>query len=286
MPKPQIKNFEEHLQFLAGERNPFTKPDHLGKIHLYITKQFENFNLSVNQEAVDFINSRSFNIIEKSSEISSISFMLVAHYATKPETPRGNGNASAVAALLETAISLADDNFHTLLIFAAFIIEEYSFIGSRHFIQNAITRNETFSGLISLKMLGYKNSAHQSQTNPPYLNTNKYPDKSDFIAVVGNEPSAQLTQSLAEGMKQYVPSLNVEILVVPGIGENFSEVQLSDHPPFWDADIPAVMVTDTVFIRNPHYHQSTDTLEILNIEFIRENAEAVAEALKNLLQKK
>jgi aminopeptidase YwaD len=120
----------------------------------------------------------------------------------------------------------------------------------------------------------------------PYVDTNKYPDKSNFIAVVGNEPSAQLTQSLAEGMKQSVSSLTLETLVVPGIGGNFSEVRLSDHPPFWDADISAVMVTDTGFIRNPHYHQSTDTLETLNIEFIRENAEAVAEALKTLLQKK
>ena len=54
MPKPQLKNIEEHLQFLVGERNPFTEPDHLEKIRLYITKQFESFNLSVNQEAIDF----------------------------------------------------------------------------------------------------------------------------------------------------------------------------------------------------------------------------------------
>ncbi|MEC7641461.1 MAG: peptidase M28, partial [Nitrospinota bacterium] len=27
----------------------------------------------------------------------------------------------------------------------------------------------------------------------------------------------------------------------------------------------AVMVTDTAFFRNPHYHKSTDTLETLDI---------------------
>ena len=87
-------------------------------------------------------------------------------------------------------------------------------------------------------------------------------------------------------MKQHVPSLKVETLVVPGRGESFSEVRLSDHAPFWDAGIPAVMVTDTAFFRNPHYHQPSDTLETLDMEFIRENAEAVAETLKNLLDKK
>ena len=56
--------------------------------------------------------------------------------------------------------------------------------------------------------------------------------------------------------------------------------------PFWDAGIPAVMVTDTAFFRNPHYHQPSDTLETLGMEFIRENAETVAETLKTLLGKK
>ena len=286
MPKPQLKNIEEHLQFLVGERNPFTEPDHLEKIRLYITKQFESFNLSVNQEAVDFENSRSFNIIGKSTGTQSTPFVLAAHYDTKPGTPGADDNASAVAALLEIARCLADHTFHTPIIFSAFTLEEYGFIGSRHFIEKAVTSNETFSGMILLEMLGYKTNAPQSQTYPPYFDTEKYPDSGDFIAVVGNQPSAQLTQSLAEGMKQHVPSLKVETLVVPGTGEKFSEVRLSDHAPFWDAGIPAVMVTDTAFFRNPHYHQPSDTLETLDMEFIRENAEAVAETLKNLLDKK
>jgi hypothetical protein len=140
--------------------------------------------------------------------------------------------------------------------------------------------------MVSLEMLGYKNSAPQSQTYPPYVDTNKYPDSGDFIAVVDNEPSAQLTQSLAEGMKPHIPSLKVETLVIPGTGGDFSEVRLSDHAPFWDVDILAVMATDTAFFCNAHYHQFTETLETLNIEFIRENAEAAVETLKTLLQKK
>ena len=65
MPKPQLKNIEEHLQFLVGKRNPFTELDHLGKTRLHTAQQFEGFNLPVTQEAVDFENSQSFNIIKK-----------------------------------------------------------------------------------------------------------------------------------------------------------------------------------------------------------------------------
>jgi len=50
--------------------------------------------------------------------------------------------------------------------------------------------------------------------------------------------------------------------------------------------LPAVILTNNAFVRNPHYHQSTDTLETLGIEFIQKNVEAATKTLKALLQKK
>ena len=139
--------------------------------------------------------------------------------------------------------------------------------------------------MISLEMLGFKNTEPGSQSYPPYIDPRQYPDTGDFIAVMGNEPSADLAKVLAEGMTHSVPSLKVEKLVVPGQGESFAEVRLSDHSPFWDAGIPAVMVTDTAFFRNPNYHQPGDTLETLDLEFIRDNAQAVTGFLKQLLNR-
>ena len=57
-----------------------------------------------------------------------------------------------------------------------------------------------------------------------------------------------------------------------------------DHPG--KTSLPAVMRTDTAFFHNPHYHQSTDTLETLGIEYIRKNTETATKILKGLLQKK
>jgi len=283
---PQKKNIEEHLRILTGERNPFTEPEHLEKTRHYIAKQFKIYGLSVTEDAVDYEGSRSFNIFGKGKNSGEKSFVLAAHYDTKPGTPGADDNASAVAALLEIARCLAGHTFQTPILFAAFTLEEYGFIGSQNFIDKAAAKNNTFTGMISLEMLGYKNSAPHSQNYPPYVDAEKYPDSGDFIAVVGNEPSAQLAKNLADGMKLHVPALKVETLVVPGNGENFAEVRLSDHSPFWDAGIPAVMVTDTAFFRNPNYHLPSDTLDTLDIEFIQENAEAVFETLKTLLHQK
>ena len=63
-----------------------------------------------------------------------------------------------------------------------------------------------------------------------------------------------------------------------GNGEDLPVVRLSDHAPFWDAGYPAVMITDTAFLRNPHYHQRTDTLETLDLPFLRNVAAATAVA--------
>ena len=76
-----------------------------------------------------------------------------------------------MAALLEIARYLADYTFHTPLIFTAFTLEEYGFIGSRHFIKNAVTINETLSGMVSQVILEYRSSAPQSQTYRPYVDT-------------------------------------------------------------------------------------------------------------------
>ena len=40
----------------------------------------------------------------------------------------------------------------------------------------------------------------------------------------------------------------------------------SDHASYWLAGFPAVMVTDTAFLRNPHYHTAQDTADTLDYE--------------------
>jgi hypothetical protein len=43
------------------------------------------------------------------------------------------------------------------------------------------------------------------------------------------------------------------------------------------------MITDTAFFRNPNYHQASDTLDTLDLEFICDTAQAVTGFLKRYL---
>src|SRR5262249_59479788 len=110
-----------------------------------------------------------------------------------------------------------------------------------------------------------------------------YPNVANFIGVVGNEASRELLQVVTAGMKS-VPGLPVEFIAVPGNGEILYQTRLSDHASFWDRGFPALMITDTSFFRNPHYHQVSDTPETLDYPFLAKVTAGVCEAVRQILQ--
>jgi len=285
MREPNLNNIKKHLSELVRERNPFTTPGPLAEAGEYIRHQLQSANLSVREETVPFEEVQSKNILglKKGSDPSTGTFVLAAHYDTVEGSPGADDNASAVSALLETARCLENSQFKTSLLFAGFTLEEYGFVGSRHFLEQCENGMENFCGMISLEMVGFCNPDAGSQQYPAYVDSTQYPDSGDFIAIVGNEPSAALVHSIAGVMDQTVPHLSVEKLVVPGRGDQFREVTLSDHFPFWENNIPAVMVTDTAFLRNPNYHQPSDTLDTLDIGFIGNVTQGICNFLENYL---
>jgi hypothetical protein len=50
------------------------------------------------------------------------------------------------------------------------------------------------------------------------------------------------------------------------MGHILPEVRQSDHANFWALGHPAIMLTDTAFMRNPHYHAPGDVMERLNLD--------------------
>jgi len=91
-----------------------------------------------------------------------------------------------------------------------------------------------------------------------------YGDKGDFIALVANTGAGLMLSQLTHLMGQHV---NTKALPVPRAGNDIPAVRLSDHSPFWDQGYNALMVTDTSFMRNPHYHQMSDTIDTLDGAF-------------------
>jgi hypothetical protein len=102
--------------------------------------------------------------------------------------------------------------------------------------------------------------------------------------VCGNEDSGELVVAVAEAMKE-VDGLPVEFIAVPERGETLPLVRLSDHSSFWDHGYQALMITDTAFLRNPNYHQASDTPQSLDYSFLAKVAAGVCTAVRQILTK-
>jgi Zn-dependent M28 family amino/carboxypeptidase len=204
-----------------------------------------------------------------------------AHYDSLPQTPGADDNASAVAALIELAASLgpqSPDAWTARLVLAAYDQEEYGLKGSRRHCARVA---EPVRLMISLELLGFTDRRPGGPKLPPTLR-GVYPDVGDFIGVVGNAAAADQVERLTAAF-QRVEGLPVQSLVVPGDGSLVPDTRRSDHAPFWDRGLPAVMVTDTSFFRNPHYHQPSDTPDTLDYPFLVRVCEGVRLAVEALL---
>jgi Zn-dependent M28 family amino/carboxypeptidase len=72
-------------------------------------------------------------------------------------------------------------------------------------------------------------------------------------------------------------------LPVLDAGRSLPDTRRSDHAPFWDRGLPAMLLTDTAELRSDRYHQTTDTLEGIDADFLAGNAQTLANALATLL---
>jgi Zn-dependent M28 family amino/carboxypeptidase len=266
-----VENLKRHVEAIHFDRNPYEGYSRLEQAAQYIKEEFVKAGLDVKEDALQWEGRSYKNIVaEKRGRTSPDRVFIVgAHYDTVPGTPGADDNASAVAVLLEIARNMQSVSFEGTVRLVAFTLEEYGYIGSSHYVEGLKKGKEEILGMISLEMVGFTGPR---QDYPPYLDPKYYPNVGDFIAVVGNERSQKLLEEVYQSFKTHIPELPLESLIVPGKGEKMEEVRLSDHSTFWDEGFPALLVTDTSFMRNLNYHLPSDTIETLDFEFMRKVA--------------
>ncbi|WP_254947800.1 M20/M25/M40 family metallo-hydrolase [Cyanobium sp. N.Huapi 1H5] len=196
--------------------------------------------------------------------------LVAAHYDGPLHSIGADDNASGLAALIELARHWKAHPPRRPLWIVAFDQEEWGMVGSTALAGELKASGQKMKLMVSLEMLAYTAT---TQSYPHAAMRAVYGDRGDFIAVVGNLGAATMLPGLANRMGKHVIT---KVLPVPDAGRSIPDVRLSDHSPFWDAGYDAVMVTDTSFMRNPHYHQMSDTIDTLDLPFLA----AVTEGLK------
>ena len=282
-----VNSIQKHINKLAIEigSRPVTNEQSIKKTEKYITNYFENIGLEVQRQQYKYGNYDIANIIAGSRKnlLSSKYYVIGAHYDSVPETCGADDNASGIAVLLELARCAMQEKISLPVRFVAFTAEEPPTFGTRHqgskvFVKSVKEKKDEILGAIILEMVGYTSN---EQTYPMVLKLMGYPSKGNFIGIVGNRKSKKLGQSIFQSFKKNA-QLPVETLFVPFNGWILPDTRLSDHSPFWDAGLPAVMITDTAFFRNPNYHTPQDTFDTLDYLFMAELVKSLLVTLKEL----
>lgn len=267
-----------HLTALARERHPRTTPTALRDTALYLSDHFAAAGLDVTAHRFEAWGQTYDNVIGAKPAVNNSSaapLILAAHYDTVEGSPGADDNASALAVLLEIARRLTHATVSRPVRFIAFCLEEEDLLGSRSYVNHLATTGQSVHGAIVLECVGYASDREGSQKTPPDIPV-AVPSIGNFLALIGNQASAQLTTGLTQAMAPMIP---VVPLIVPGNGEQLPDTRRSDHTAFWEQGFAAVMVTDTANFRNPHYHRSTDTIDTLNLTFLTAVADAVTAAV-------
>lgn len=215
-------------------------------------------------------------VVEKpGTDPTAGSLVIGAHYDTVGGTQGADDNGSGVATVMEVARQLYKVPLKTTLRFVFFDQEEQGLLGSRAYARSD-ARMQGVKGAIVVEMVGFRCRKPGCQRHPQNMPI-PAPTTGDFIAIIG-DTAAQLT-AFRQAER---PELPVFALLVPDKGRPMPDTRRSDHAPFWDRGVPAVMITDTAELRNPHYHLPGDTPDSLDPAFLQASAQLVIDAVVRL----
>lgn len=261
----------EHVRYLSetlGDRSVY-RPRALKAAEEYVSQNFGAMGYTPERQSFSYLGQEVANVMAGRREASGY-YILGAHFDTVTGTPGADDNASGVAVLLETARLASSLSPPLPWAFIGFTTEEppafaTPSMGSRVYARRAKEQGETIYGMLCLEMVGYYRYEPNSQPLPFPLQYLGYPTTGNFIALVADRRSRPLLARLEQAIKSGC-HLPVSSIAIPFEGYILPESRLSDHANFWDQGYQAVMLTDTAFLRNPHYHGPGDVLANLDFD--------------------
>ena len=252
----------------------------------YIMRQFRRSpRLKVSEEVFGGIRNVTAVLPAIPTSSSNRIFIICAHYDTQavrepnwnPLTsiaPGANDNGTGVAAMLEIAYLLSRYEYEHEIRFIAFGGEELGSLGSRYYVREAFSTDESgeahpvrkkIVGVFNLDMLGFN-------------------WKTDLVEIVTNNDSAWISRALIIANTWYNVGLKIR-----RTQDEF--VDISSHKSFWDGGYDAVTLTESStpwrdsqnYDANPFYRTSNDTADKVNFGLVRKVTQLVLVTVDNLL---
>jgi len=279
------QRLERHVRTLTSIQPPrnFAHPAGLEKAATYIESELQAVGWPVASQPYAVNGNRYRNLRALRGPADAERVVVGAHYDVHGDLPGADDNASAVAIMLEVARELGDFEPALGLELVAFTLEEHpafsmGVMGSGVHAASLREQGVELRLMLALEMLGYYVDTPGSQRFPlPGLSW-WYPDRGNFVALIGRFAEFFSLRKVAGAMRK-TGGVPMHYLASPVA---FDGISRSDHRNYWEAGYPAIMVTDSAFYRNPHYHQPTDTADTLDYRRMAQLVPQIAAAVRAL----
>jgi Zn-dependent M28 family amino/carboxypeptidase len=201
---------------------------------------------------------------------------LMAHLDTVHSSPGADDDASAVSIALEVGRRVNRDDLAIVLTDN----EESAMLGARFLVR----RGPRPQLVINLESLGYYQDAVASQRMIPDIalghrrvaeEIRRDGSRGNFVLLAYRPNSSAAASRVCSHLQRAGISVrSIEDRRWNGAGQKITarlnpvglSFDRSDHAPFWRAQIPAIVLSDTAPARNPHYHRPTDTPDTLDYD--------------------
>jgi Zn-dependent M28 family amino/carboxypeptidase len=280
---PDPARLEADVRALSGERHWRVAPRALAAAEDFVALELSAAGFRVERQLFEWRGVEFHNVVATREGTDPARPLVVvgAHFDSRPLTPGADDNASGVAAMLEVArlLGRGRERLAATVQCVGFNLEELQglplqyAIGSRAYARWLKARGARLAGMLNLEMVGFTGPRQSLPFGVRAVR--KVPREGTFLGAVGDWKSRGL---LAAFERAAAPHLPVIGLAVPLRGWIVPDVRRSDNASLWDAGYPALLLTDTADLRNPHYHRPGDTPDTLDYGFLARTTAAVAAA--------
>lgn len=207
----------------------------------YLKAEFSKLGLAVEEQCFTAASYKGCNIIGiKPGKTDKV--VVVSAHADSEKNAGADDNGTGIAALLAIAKSMGGTSWNSTLHFVGFDLEERGLLGSKAYVKEQIKLKTSLKGNVNLEMLGYDSD----NDGAFHVIDCKRKDSLELVNLV--------KQSATETNKLKVTSYCTN---------------RSDHASFWNAGIPAVVISQNFFggDGNPCYHAACDRFDKINTTY-------------------
>ena len=276
---------KKHLTVLT-KTNQFRTHDNVAQLNEtadYIRSVFEQFADSVSIQEYEANGQIYKNVIGSFGTEYSKRSVVGAHSDVCGPQEGADDNASGVVGLLELARLLQGQQLNNRIDLVAYTLEEPPYfrtdlMGSYIHAKSLADSGAEVYGMVSLEMIGYFQDHKKSQSYPIGLLSLFYGNKGNYITLVNKFGAGKFARDFGNKFKASKAIKTKTFTGPPAL----PGIDFSDHQNYWKFGYSALMLTDTAFYRNKNYHQTTDTMETLDLKRMAKVIEGVYSALIKL----